>query len=71
MVKSAVEKIQHDVNNPLCIVTMSLSRLENLIAIQPHPELVKSFEEINISVDRIMEILTGLEDIKRMLEGAS
>lgn len=68
-VKAAVEKIQHDINNPLCIITMSLSRLEGIIEVHPHPELVKSYEEINTSVDRIMEILSRLEDVKRKLGG--
>lgn len=67
--REALEKIQHDVNNPLCIITMSLSRIESLIDDHPHPELVKSYEEISISVDRIMEILSRLEDIKRKLGG--
>ena len=68
-VRETVEKIQHDVNNPLCIITMSLSRIESLIDAHPHPELVKSYEEINTSVDRIMEILSLLEDVKRKLGG--
>lgn len=65
---SLVRKIMHDVNNPLCVINLSLSRLETVMDSQPHPELTKSYEEISASADKLLEILAGLEKARLMLE---
>ena len=41
---SLVRKIMHDVNTPLCVINLSLNRLETVMDAQPHPELSKSYE---------------------------
>lgn len=66
--QSIIRKIMHDVNNPLCVINLSLSRLENLMETQPHPELTKSYEEISSSADKLLEILAGLEKARMLLE---
>lgn len=63
-----VRKIMHDVNNPLCVINLSLSRLESVMDSHPHPELSKSYEEISASADKLLEILAGLEKARLMLE---
>ena len=65
---SLVRKIMHDVNNPLCVINLSLSRLEAVMDSHPHPELKKSYEEISASADKLLEILAGLEKARIMLE---
>lgn len=67
-VYAVIEKIQHDINNPLCIATMSLSRLEMLMDQFKHPELARSYEEISESLDRVMAVLSELETLKTKLK---
>jgi len=65
---SLVRQIMHDVNNPLCVINLSLSRLEIVMDAQPHPELSKSYEEISASADKLLEILAGLEKARVLIE---
>jgi len=65
---SLVCQIMHDVNNPLCVINLSLSRLEIVMDAQPHPELSKSYEEISASADKLLEILAGLEKARVLIE---
>lgn len=68
IVNTAIEKIQHDINNPLCIATMSLSRLELLMEQFNHPELAQSYAEISESLERVMVVLEELEELKNRLQ---
>ena len=65
---SLVRRIMHDVNNPLCVINLSLNRLETVMDAQPHPELSKSYEEISASADKLLEIMSRLDQARAMIE---
>ena len=65
---SLIRKIMHDVNTPLCVINLSLSRLETVMETNPHPELSVSYEEISASADKLLEIFSTLDQARAMIE---
>ena len=65
---SLIRKVMHAVNTPLCVINLSLSRLETVMETNPHPELSVSYEEISASADKLLEIFSTLDQARAMIE---
>lgn len=62
---SGIAHLNHDINTPLCVITLSLSRVKKIGMESGSEALLKSNNEITEAVNRISDLLGRLEDLKR------
>lgn len=60
-----VAHLDHDINTPLCVISLSLSRVTKLGMEMEHEGLNKTSNEITEAVNKISKLLTRLEKLKR------
>lgn len=59
-----IAHIDHDINTPLCVITLSLSRVRRIGLETNSESLIKSNNEITEAVNRITDILRALDELK-------
>ena len=65
---NSIRQFQHDINNPLCVISLSVGRLDRLRKTDTNPQIEKCYNEISSATDQIMEILKKLAPVRAKLE---
>ncbi len=58
--------IDHDINNPLSVISLSLSRVKKAAAEYEDEKLAKTGNQITEAINRINSILTRLQELKKL-----
>jgi len=65
-VSASIVGIDHDINNPLSIISLSLSRVKKAASEYDDEKLHKSSNQISEAINKINGILTRLQELKRL-----
>ena len=65
-VSASIVGIDHDINNPLSIISLSLSRVKRAASEYDDEKLHKSSNQITEAINKINGILTRLQELKRL-----
>ncbi|MCD6102279.1 MAG: histidine kinase, partial [Candidatus Cloacimonetes bacterium] len=58
--------IDHDINNPLSVISLSLSRVKKAAAEYDDEKLFKSSNQMTEAINKINGILTRLQELKKL-----
>ncbi|GEM_PF-3444244 len=61
--KAEIMAFIHDVNTPLCVIEMSLSKLEQIAARSSDVELNTSLPELTASLERVNQLILKLQSL--------
>lgn len=63
-----IRQFQHDINNPICVISLSVGRLDMLRKTNSSPQIEKCYNEISSAVEQVTQILQGLAPLREKLE---
>lgn len=62
---ATISHLDHDINTPLCVISLSLTRVKEAAAKYKDEKLAKSSNEISEAINKITELLSRLQILKK------